>query len=114
MFCNGVECISGVLVIQDVVQNPEMQSRKAYHGDRSYLPDKSEITAHTAEVLRLVENAQIPPGGWVGGDSWFGSVSTAVEVMARFGVHSTWIIKQNQQWFPMKPLHSVLKACFKD
>jgi hypothetical protein len=25
MFCNGVECISGVLVVQDVVQNPEMQ-----------------------------------------------------------------------------------------
>jgi hypothetical protein len=48
MFCNGVECISGVLVIQDMVQNPEMQSQKAYHGDRSYLPDKSEITAHTA------------------------------------------------------------------
>jgi hypothetical protein len=56
----------------------------------------------------------MPPGGWVGGDSWFGPISTAVEVMARFGVHSTWIIKQNQQWFPMKPRYSVLKACFKD
>jgi hypothetical protein len=62
----------------------------------------------------LVEKAQIPKGGWVGGDSWFGSISTAVEVMARFGVHSMWIIKQNQQWFPMKPLYSVLKAHFKD
>jgi hypothetical protein len=51
MFCNGAECISGLLVIQDVVQNPEMQSQKAYHGEKSSLPDKSEITAHTAEVL---------------------------------------------------------------
>jgi hypothetical protein len=45
------------------------------------MPDKSDIMAHTAEVLRLVTNAKIPDGGWVGGDSWFGSVMTAVEVM---------------------------------
>jgi hypothetical protein len=47
MICNGVECISGVLVVQDVVQNPEMQSRKALHGERLFMPDKSDITAHT-------------------------------------------------------------------
>ncbi len=114
MFRNGVECISGVLIAQDVVQNPEMQSRKSYHGDRSFMPDKSDITAHTAEVLRLIENAQLPPGGWVGGDSWFGSTTTAVEVMKRFRVNSTWIIKQNQAWFPMKALYAILKARFKD
>jgi hypothetical protein len=34
--------------------------------------------------------------------------------MNKFGVHSSWIIKQNQQWFPMKPLYAVLKAHFKD
>ena len=34
--------------------------------------------------------------------------------MTKFRVHSTWIIKQNQQWFPMKPLYAVLKARFKD
>jgi len=78
---NGVECISGVLVVQDVVQNPEQQSRKVYHGDISALPDKSTIPAHTAEVLRLVEGANIPEVGWVGGDSWFGSVTTAIEVI---------------------------------
>jgi hypothetical protein len=65
-------------------------------------------------VLHLVENAKILKGGWVGGDSWFGSTATAVEVMRRFGVHYTWIIKQNQQRFPMKPLYAVLKARFKD
>jgi len=41
----------------------------------------------------LVEGAKIPKGGWVGGDSWFGSTSTAVEVMNKFGVNSTWIKK---------------------
>jgi hypothetical protein len=103
MFHNGVKCISGVLVVQDVVQNPEQQSRKAFHGERSFMPDKSDITAHTAEVLRLVESAKLPVGGWVGGDSWFGSTTTAVEVMRRF-----------QTWFPMKALFAVLKARFKD
>ena len=48
----------------------------------------------------------------MGGDSWFGSVMTAVEVMKRCGVHSTWIIKQNQQWFPMRALSAVMKARF--
>jgi hypothetical protein len=114
MFWNGVECISGILVVQDVVQNPEMQALKDYFGDTSTLPDNSEITAHTAEVLRLVDGAKIPKRGWVGGDSWFGSTSTAVEVMNKFGVNSTWIIKQNQHWFPMKPRFAVLKKRFKD
>jgi hypothetical protein len=99
MFRNGVECITGLLVVQDVVQNSEQQSRKDYSFVRSNLPDKSIILAHIAEVLRLVEGADIPQGGWVGGDSWFGSVMSAVEVGLRFGVNSTWIIKQNQQWY---------------
>jgi hypothetical protein len=113
MFCNGVECISGVLVAQDVVQNPKMQSRKAFHGERSFLPDISDISAHTAEVLRLLESAKLPVGGWVEGDSWLGSTAAAVEVMRRFFVNSTWIIKQNQNWIPMKALFAVLKARIK-
>ncbi len=102
------------MVVQDVIQNPEKQALKSYFGEPSSLLDQSDITAHTAEVLRLVEGAKIPKGGWVGGDSWFGLTPTAVEVMSRFGVNSTWIIKQNQHWFPMKPLFAVLKARHKD
>jgi len=34
--------------------------------------------------------------------------------MTKFGIHATRIIKQNQHWFPMKPLYAVLKARFKD
>jgi hypothetical protein len=77
------------------------------------MPNASDILTHTTDVVRLVERANIPKQGWVGGDSWFGSVSTAVEVMNKFGVHSTWIIKQYQQWSPMKSLFAVLKACYK-
>jgi hypothetical protein len=33
--------------------------------------------------------------------------------MAKFGAHSMWIIKENQHWFPMKPLYAVLKVYFK-
>jgi hypothetical protein len=51
MFKNGVECISGVLVAQDVIQLLEQQSTKSYNGLTSSLPDKSDITARTAEVL---------------------------------------------------------------
>jgi hypothetical protein len=78
MFQNGIEYISGVLVV--VIQNPELQTQKAYHGDLSLLPDKFTITAHTAEVLWLVKKSGIPKGGWVGGNSWFGSVAMAFDV----------------------------------
>ena len=44
------------------------------------------------------------------GDSWFGSVLSAMEVKTHFDVHSTWVIKQNMDMFPMQALHSVLKA----
>jgi hypothetical protein len=54
MFWNGVECVSGVLVVHDVVQNLENQASKAYFREKSALPDVSQITAHTAEVLCLV------------------------------------------------------------
>jgi hypothetical protein len=115
MFRNGMECISGILVVQDVVRNPEQQLLKSYFWRTiSTLPNGADIGAHTAEVLWLVEGAGIPKSGWVGGDSWFGSTATAVEVMNKFGVHSYWIIKQNQHWFPMKQLYAVLKARFKD
>ena len=110
MFRNSAECMSGVMVFQDIVQLSEVQSTKKYFNEPSSLPSKSCITAHAAEVLRQVEGAQLPPGGWVGGDSWFGSVLSAVEVMTRLKVHSTWVIKQNTDFFPMLALRSVLEA----
>ena len=37
---------------------------------------------------------------------------SAVEVGIRFGVNSSWIMKQNQQWYTMKPIFALLKARF--
>ncbi|MFN9980415.1 MAG: hypothetical protein ACK53Y_10895, partial [bacterium] len=39
MFRNGVECVSGILVVHDVVRNPEQQSLKSYFGGPSTLPN---------------------------------------------------------------------------
>jgi hypothetical protein len=110
MFRNGAECLSGIIVHQDVVQMSEVQSRKKYFNDKSSLPGDVFISAHAAEVLRQVEGAKLPVGGWVGGDSWFGSILSAVEVYLHFGVHSTWVIKQNYDYFPVGAMKSILKA----
>ena len=54
------------------------------------------------------------PGGWVGSDSWFESVAMAVELKCRLSVHSTWIIKTNHQFYPMRALYAVLQSRFRD
>jgi hypothetical protein len=110
MFRNGVECITGMIVFQDIVQGAESQHRKEFHGDNSSMPNGCKISAHTAEVMRQVKGAKVVPGGWVGGDAWFGSVMTAVEVMKEFDVHSTWIVKGNTAFYPMRVLHRLLIA----
>jgi hypothetical protein len=102
IFRNGAECFSGILVFQDAVQAPEVQSRKEFYNEASHLPGNPPITAHAAEVLRQVKGAKIPEGGWVGGNSWFGSVMSAVEVKKRSSAYSTWVIKQNTDFFRFK------------
>jgi hypothetical protein len=97
MFCNGVECISGILVrIQNCTES------KRFHGEKPLLPGNWPITApHTALVLRLVDGAQIPKGRWVGGDVWFGSMMSVIETYKRKKLHSIFIIKNNQTFFPI-------------
>ena len=114
MFRNGVECVTGIVIHQDVVQPPEVEAQKEFYGSISRLPTKEDIGATTATVLRQVKGAGVPEGGWVGGDAWFGSVMTCVEVMKTFGVHSTWIIKNNRNLYPYKALRAILKARFGD
>ena len=48
--------------------------------------------------------------GWVGGDAWFGSVIAAIETKIRFGVDSSWIIKNNNSLFPKTALLTVMQA----
>ena len=68
------------------------------------------VSYHTAEVLQQAEGANVVRGGWVGGDAWFGSIESCVELKKCLGLYSTFIIKQNVQYFPMKILHAVLVA----
>jgi hypothetical protein len=82
MFRSGVECISGVLVAQDVFQLPEHQSAKSFNVERSHMPDNSDITAHTAEVLRLVESARVPKGGLAGHWVVFKTMISGVDLFA--------------------------------
>ena len=73
-------------------------------------PNKLSIQAHTAEVLRQIEGAGLGDGGWVGGDAWFGSIMTCVELKHRFNVYSSFIVKGHTLMFPMVALHTVLQA----
>ena len=68
------------------------------------------LPAHVSEVLRQVEHANLPVGGWTGGDAWFGSVCCAVMVKKVKQVHSTWVVKNNSALSPHAVLLSVLKA----
>ena len=63
MMRNGVECISGILVFQDIVQNPEKQCQKEFVGTRSHMPRSELITAYVAEVLRQAKNSNLEKGG---------------------------------------------------
>jgi hypothetical protein len=65
MFRNGVEGVSGILVHQDVIQNPE-QELKSISWRKVVSPWKPMlITAHAAEVLRQVDGANVPRR-WMG------------------------------------------------
>lgn len=110
MLRNSAECMSGLTMNVDPVMVSEQQGNKEFGGEKSDLPDGGEMSAHTAEVLRQIKASELPRGGWVGGDAWFGSVSTAMSCFKRFNVHSTWIIKNNSNFFPKKVLESILKA----
>ena len=78
--------------------------------EKSQLPNKSDMLAPTAEVLRQTAGAGIERGGWAGGDAWFGSVQAVVELKKRLDVFSTFVVKNNKQFYPMEALHVVMKA----
>ena len=118
MLRNCVECITGAMVYQDIVMHPEMQQRKEFYyqnvqtqvREPTSLPGSPPMPAHSAEVLRLCKGAGMDPGGWTGGDAWFGSVTTAVELRKRLGIFSTFVVKKQAQFFPKEVLHSILQA----
>jgi hypothetical protein len=112
MIRNAVDGITGIFIHHDPVDSIEHQWRKKYSKPavKSYLPLGENISYATAETLRQVEESKVVPGGWACGDAWFGSVEACVELKKRFNVFSTFIIKQNVKYYPMKILHALMQA----
>ena len=62
-----------------------------------------------AEILRQVEGAGLEKNGWVGGCTWFGSVSSCVELKKSVDANSAFITKNITKFFPIIPLYRLLK-----
>ena len=74
---------------------------------KSYQPRNDEISFI---ALRKCEESKVMDGRWVGGDGWFSSVESCIELWKHSNVYSTLIIKQHVTNFPLQVLHKVLLA----
>ena len=101
---------TGVLPYQGIVMMPEKQRCKTFGLEDAVLPSKKVRPQPTAGVLRQALGAGVKKGGWVGGDAWFGSVTSAVETLHLLGIYSTWIVKRYTHLFPVAQLFDVLMA----
>jgi len=129
MLKDAAESSTGIMVHADPTMTPSVQDQKAFGFRHTQSPDRSEAfeshPAHTAEVLRQVTSCGLQSGCWTGGDSWFGSVQTALALKLEevnynnedgsvtrrpLDVESSWVIKNNTRLFPRGPLHAVLRA----
>ena len=53
MLINGVECQSGWITYQDIVQNLEMWCLKKYHNDIPNVAVKHYVVAHAEDALKI-------------------------------------------------------------
>ena len=72
MLRNGCECLGGATVNHNSVDMPENKNQKKFYGMKSHVKkankdEKEIITTYVSEVLRQVENANLPTDrtGWV-------------------------------------------------
>lgn len=113
---NGADAITGIFAHRDMVQDLISQRSKKYlqTDNVSNLPNREPILQHVAECLRQAEGAKLQPGGWMDGDAWFGSIPTVVELFKRLDVFSSFIVKNNTQYFPKYVIYEILLARFGD
>lgn len=83
---------------------------KKYNDIPSHLPDGGNIVVHTSEVARQAIGVGVSRNGWVGGDAWFSSASSCLESKKRMGINSTFVIKNNINFFSMIVLYRILQA----
>ena len=110
MIKNGCECRTGMMVHHDIVKGSVQQGSKKFTGEQSHLPKQEPILSHVGEVLRQAEGAKVIEGGWIGGDAWFGSINSCVELKKRFGIFSSFIVKTNKKYCPVEVIRSILLA----
>ena len=111
MLRDAVEVMSGVLMYLDPAMSPERQQVKVTEcGPPELTPSNATINAGCAEAIRATKASKVPAGGWVGGDAWFGSVMTCLELKQRLGVYSTWVVKNCTHLFPKVQLGRLLRA----
>jgi hypothetical protein len=74
---------------------------------QSHLPKGKDILYLTPEVPPQEKNSNVIEGGWVGGDAWFGSIESCFELMRFLKLHSSFIIKQNLNNYPIERYYSL-------
>ena len=89
MLKNSAEALSGIMVVNDMVQHLEELQHKQFVSKVLGLLDGSEVTQSMAEVLHQVENGNVVEGGWVEADAGFGSIMSSIKLMVRFKVPFT-------------------------
>eukprot|EP00035_Acanthoeca_spectabilis_P014848 m.291840 g.291840 ORF g.291840 m.291840 type:complete len:809 (-) comp16232_c0_seq5:41-2467(-) len=119
MLRDACEPATGVLTYFQVVKDPVLMKQLPLFNMETSLPDKKRTGTSVSECLRAAEGVFGPkcdgaPIRWVGGDAWFGSVTTAVELKTRLGVDSTFIVKNNTRFFPKEQLRLILDARHND
>lgn len=110
LFRNAMEAISCIITAQECVKDPEIEDIKKYANLTSHMPDGSLISHYVADTLRLSEDSGLKEGDWTGGDSYFGGVETVVEAERVLGIKSTFVLKNNNRWFPAGALKRVMSA----
>ena len=114
---NGVEAMTGIFAFHDIVKDLTSQRYKKYlqTDNISNLPNREPILQHVdiTEYLRQAEGAKLV-GGWMTEDAWFGLIPTVVELFKRVDVFSSFIVKNNVQYFPKEVLYKILLASATD
>ena len=99
MLKNAAEYNSGIIAYNDVVQNPEHQSRKKYSKEKTSLNDRSNALVNVSKELRKFEGTGLERNFWVGGGTWFRSVSSCIELKKRMDVNSNFVVKNDTNVF---------------